>query len=264
MTVTEVDPAEAQRYTRRSILRSEQMYGRGFQSPNYPGAMEEFCALAGLREERRGVRVLDVGSGLGGAAFYLAERFGAQVTGVDAAAAMVELASERAADAGIEGVTFVHGDVRTLPLERGAFDLVWTRDCILYMPEKGLVWGRLHDALVPGGRLLVTDFCRGGGEPSEAFQAYVRQCGYALQTIREYAATLEGAGFQDVVARDLTARFAETLREERAELLARREQFLAQFEREDLEYLVSRWEKKDAFCRERHLAWGCFTGRRAA
>jgi hypothetical protein len=44
--------SEAERYTRRSILRSEQMYGRSFQSPNYPDAMDEFCALAGFSAAR--------------------------------------------------------------------------------------------------------------------------------------------------------------------------------------------------------------------
>jgi phosphoethanolamine N-methyltransferase len=254
---------EAQRYTRRSILRSEQMYGRGFQSPNYPGAMDAFCALAGFSVDRRSERVLDVGSGLGGAAFHFATQFGAEVVGLDVAPAMVELASERAAEHGFAGVTFVDGDVRTVALETGAFDVVWTRDCMLYLPEKDGAWRRLHECLAPGGRLFVTDFCRGPDEGSEVFEAYVTDCGYTLQTIREYTATLERAGFVEVRARDLTDRFAETLRSEREALVARRERFLGEYDEADFTYLMERWEKKDRFCREGMLAWGCFTARRA-
>ena len=253
---------EAERYTRRSILRSEQMYGRGFQSPNYPGAMDEFCALAGFSARRRGERVLDVGSGLGGAALRFATRFGARVVGLDAAPAMVELARERASESATTGVSFVQGDVRTAPLEAGAFDIVWTRDCILYLPEKELVWRRLYDCLAPGGRLFVTDFCRGDRSLSSEFEAYVTECAYELQAMPAYADTLRRAGFVDVAVRDLSERFAETLRDERAALLARRDQFLEQFDAADLEYLTTRWEKKDRFCREGMLRWGCFTARR--
>jgi hypothetical protein len=37
--------------------------------------MEEFCELAGFRAERRGERVLDEGTGLGGAAFHFEKDF---------------------------------------------------------------------------------------------------------------------------------------------------------------------------------------------
>ena len=43
-----------------------------------------------------GVRVLDVGSGIGGAAFHLAKKYGAKVTGIDLAEEMVAVAHEQA------------------------------------------------------------------------------------------------------------------------------------------------------------------------
>ena len=48
--------------------------------------------------------------------------------------------------------------------------------------------------LRPGGRLLITDYCRGaGGEPSEGFAAYIAQRGYDLHTL-EVGAGCRGAG----------------------------------------------------------------------
>src|SRR5262249_33333063 len=80
--------AEMERYTRKSILRSERMYGDGFQSPGNIVAMEFFCRMLPMRQ---GMQILDIGSGLGGASFYFAENFDAIVTGLDIAEAMIEI-----------------------------------------------------------------------------------------------------------------------------------------------------------------------------
>src|SRR5919199_1651139 len=69
-----------------------------------------------------GERVLDVACGTGNAAL-LAARAGAVVTGLDAAARLIDVARGRAADAGVEA-SFVVGDAQALPFEDGAFDAV--------------------------------------------------------------------------------------------------------------------------------------------
>jgi phosphoethanolamine N-methyltransferase len=68
--------AEAARYSRRSILRSEWTYGHGFQAPDGIAMVESFCQRLQLRP---GMGVLDVGSGLGAADFHLAARYRAEV-----------------------------------------------------------------------------------------------------------------------------------------------------------------------------------------
>ena len=58
--------------------------------------------------------------------------------------------------------------------------------------------------LKPGGKLLVSDYCKGPGEPSDSFAAYIRQRGYDLHTPEAYGKLLEGAGFTKVKAEDRT------------------------------------------------------------
>jgi phosphoethanolamine N-methyltransferase len=253
--------AQHDRYERRSILRSERMYGEGFQSPGRHDAMAWACAMLELRP---GMRVLDVGSGLGGPAAYLAREHGVDVVGVDTAPAMVELAAERAARDGLAGVTFRLGDVRTLELAPASFDVVWTRDTVLYVAEKAALWARVHELLRPGGQLFVTDFCRGAGEPAPDFAEYASSCGYHLQTIAAYARTLAECGLVGVRAVDETPRFERSLRDELAGLTATREAFAEELGQEDYEHLVERWRRKIDFCARGELRWGLFLARRAA
>ena len=175
---------------------------------------------------RQGMKILEVGSGLGGSAFYLAETFGADVLGLDVSAEMVAVSTERKEEKGLSNVSFRHGDIRTSDLETGTFDLVWTRDCILYVPEKELVWSNVCAALRPGGQLFVTDFCRGGGPLSDEFKTYVEECQYYLLALDEYVRTREAAGFGEVRMEDITTAFVEGLRHEQERLIDDREAFL--------------------------------------
>lgn len=209
-----------------------------------------------------GMTVLDIGSGLGGASFYFAEKYGATVVGVDVSPVMVELSTERAAEKRIRGVSFVHADIRATAIERESFDLAWSRDSMLYVAEKDRVWQNVHAALKPGGQLIVTDFCRGEPPASGAFEEHVSQCQYHLQEIDGYQASLEAAGFEPVVVEDITAALIALLRLERQSLRTRREELCMKYGRADFDYLLERWSKKIAFCEGGDLKWGLFVEKR--
>src|SRR5215468_1196566 len=82
-------------YSRTSILRYEKIFGGGYISTGGAATTDDLCARLGSAL-RPGVRVLDVGSGIGGAAFHLARTYDARVTGIDLADEMVSIAVDRA------------------------------------------------------------------------------------------------------------------------------------------------------------------------
>src|SRR3954463_1851167 len=114
-------------YSRAGILRYEKIFGDGYVSTGGPETTAYLCSKLGPAL-RPGVRVLDVGSGIGGAAFHLAREYGAVVTGIDLSPEMVAIARERGRRSEAPGsVTFLLGDVLEMPFA-GTFDVVWSRD----------------------------------------------------------------------------------------------------------------------------------------
>jgi SAM-dependent methyltransferase len=109
--------------------------------------------LAGLAP---GMNVLDVGSGTGEPAMRAARRVapGGVVLAVDASAAMLQLARERADAEGLSNLELRHVDAQALECAAGVFDAATARWSLMYMqaPERALE--RVHRALRPGGRLV--------------------------------------------------------------------------------------------------------------
>ena len=99
----------------------------------------------------QGSRLLDVGTGPGDAAGRAVER-GAEATGIDVAAAMVEIAAERHPDA-----TFLQASASDLPFPDGSFDAVVGNNVIQHVGEPQRAAREMRRVLAPGGRVAVSD-----------------------------------------------------------------------------------------------------------
>jgi phosphoethanolamine N-methyltransferase len=248
-------------YTRKGILRYEKIFGDGYISTGGPETTEYLCAKLGPALQT-GAQVLDVGSGIGGAAFHLAKNFGAVVTGIDLAPEMVALAHERAGMFGAPaGVSFLLDDVLTADLPT-PFDIIWSRDALMHIHDKARLFTRLLSLLAPGGQLIVTDYARGPLPGSPEFQAYVKSTGYHLVEPAAYGKLLSDAGFVDVVVEDATDKFIDIMKREAGRLASNPEDFVGMFSEPDLKYLIDRWAMKDGFCRAGDMKWGIFQARR--
>jgi SAM-dependent methyltransferase len=125
-----------------------------YQARKYHGLMEY------LPQDRRFVRALDLGCGLGLLSQHLA-RCADEVLGLDIAEAAVERARLRAT--GIPNVRFEQGDIMHLPRALdGGFDLVVLADTLYYLPEVDdalleTLALRVSDLLIPGGLCLLAN-----------------------------------------------------------------------------------------------------------
>jgi len=102
---------------------------------------------------RRGMRVLDLGSGTGYPALLAAQTVGAggRVTGLDLAESMLTVAERKAARLGLKNVAFRPADVTMLPFEASSFDAVISRFCLMFLPEIPQAVAEIARVLKAGG-----------------------------------------------------------------------------------------------------------------
>jgi SAM-dependent methyltransferase len=103
--------------------------------------------------------VLEVASGSGGPALYLAQQTGCQITGIDANPGGVTTASRLAALAKqADRVQFQVADATAiLPFEENTFDALLSIDAMNHLPNRLAVLRESRRVLRPGGRALFTD-----------------------------------------------------------------------------------------------------------
>jgi sarcosine/dimethylglycine N-methyltransferase len=118
--------------------------------------------LAELVDVRDTDRVLDLGSGIGGPARFLARTFGCHVTGIDLTPELCDVARELDERTGLDGlVTIDEGDVTDLPYDDDTFDLVWTQHVMMNVADKAAAYREAHRVVKATGRFAMFDIVAG-------------------------------------------------------------------------------------------------------
>ena len=108
--------------------------------------------LVSVADIRPGERALDLAAGTGDIAFAVAAR-GAKTIGLDITHRMLQLARAKSS-----AVTFITGDMISLPFASNSFDLVTTGYGLRNVPDLDAAIDEIARVLKPGGRLLSLDF----------------------------------------------------------------------------------------------------------
>ncbi|XP_021380379.1 phosphoethanolamine N-methyltransferase 1-like isoform X2 [Mizuhopecten yessoensis] len=229
-----------QLYTKVRIRQLEGIFGRTFVSAGGLTATKEFLKKLCLRP---GQKVLDVGCGIGGNAFYMAKEFGVKVVAMDLSSNMIDIARERAREMGISEVEvdFEVADATRREYPADYFDIIFSRDTILHIAGKLQLFQRFKTFLKPGGQVLISDYCCSEGEHTQQFKDYVKTFGYSILSQREYCSTLEEAGFVQIETENKTDLFIKTTTQELDRLVTRREEYIEDFSLEDYEAFSTMW-----------------------
>ena len=205
-------------YGETFVAGLEWMWGEGFLSPG--GEAEVARIVAGAPID--GARVLDVGCGLGAVDVLLVERFGAaHVTGIDVEAPLVARAAARVEAAGLaDRISINIVSPGPFPFQDAAFDVVFSKDSMIHIPDKRALYMDIHRVLAPGGWMVLSDWFGNGREPTPAMREWLDVVGltFKLESIEASAALVEACGFTDVEWRDRNAWYAQVIEDEIATL----------------------------------------------
>ena len=175
-----------------------------------------------------GARVLEVGSGIGGPARYMAERSRCHVTALELQEDLNQTAEQLTARCGLaDSVTHACGNVLDGGEDGGAYDALVSFLCFLHIPDRKSLLARCRDALKPDGQIYIEDFSKlrePTGEQWEVLKEKVL-CPY-LPSPEEYKDQLAEAGFTDIQADDLSDDWTAFTRERYDAYRGRRERNL--------------------------------------
>lgn len=134
----------------------------------HPGGLKLTEILGRHLRLAPGDHVLDVASGNGASAMFLAERFGCEVVGIDYGHENVKRANAGAATNQLEHlVRFEQADAESLPFPAATFDALVCECAFCTFPDKTLAAREFARVLRGGGRLGLTDLTRSSEVPQE-------------------------------------------------------------------------------------------------
>src|SRR5438445_7759803 len=153
--------------------------------------------LARLANLRPGMRVLDVGGGLGGPARTLAVEFGCDVTVVDLTESYVQTGEALTARLRLaDRVRHRIGDALALDVPAGSFDVVWTQNSGMNIAHKERLYAGFARVLRPGGRVVLQEPMAGPVQPVVFPVMWARDGASSfLRTPEAMRSAMEAAGF---------------------------------------------------------------------
>jgi ubiquinone/menaquinone biosynthesis C-methylase UbiE len=173
---------------------------------------EESHEIPRLLELTPGCSVLEIGSGSGRYALYVAETARCQVAGLDVNAEGIRNASALAERQSLSAqVRFQQCDVsQPLPFPDASFDAAYSNDVFCHIPGRLALLKELWRVLKPGGRMLFSDALVVGGTLSNQEVATRSLIGYYLFVPPgENEKLIEAAGFRVLDVTDTTASAAQ-------------------------------------------------------
>jgi enediyne biosynthesis protein CalE5 len=176
---------------------------------------ERLVELAGVQP---GSRVLDVAAGFGEPSLTAARKAGPEgvVVATDISAEMLAYGSERAAEAGVSNIEFMHADASALDFPAESFDAAVSRWGIIFEPDGEGAARRVRGFLKPGSRMAISSWGPPErspmiGRPMKAAMEFLdvpppppgTPGPLSRPTPEDIGGLLEGGGFSDVQVEDL-------------------------------------------------------------
>ncbi|OGP58022.1 MAG: hypothetical protein A2V67_11145 [Deltaproteobacteria bacterium RBG_13_61_14] len=179
----------------------------GYSEKELASAPEEAAAASfgcgnplALAELKPGEVVLDLGSGAGLDVLLASQQVGpsGKVYGLDMTPEMIAQARANLAQAGIQNVEILEGDIEAIPLPEASLDFV-TSNCVINLaPDKEKVFREIFRVLRPGGRFSVSDIVTKNLSPAVREKLPASGCVALALEEEDYLEAIREAGFREL------------------------------------------------------------------
>jgi sarcosine/dimethylglycine N-methyltransferase len=174
-------------------------------TPQQLGALDQFHArgLAATAELAKLTVILDVGSGVGGQARFLAATYGCRVTGVDRSEPFVDAARYLTERTGLSGEVSVQtASALELSFDDGRFDGVLLQHVAMNIPDRARLYREIRRVLKAGGKFATSDVVLNSGEPHYPVPWARTPVTSFLLTAAATCKAIEAAGFRMLAWQD--------------------------------------------------------------
>lgn len=176
----------------------DHFHGRGLEATE---------ALADRMQATPESRLLDIGSGFGGPARYIASRFGCHVTGIDLTEEFCDVAKRLTERLALTGrVHIEHGSATAMPFDDAVFDGAYSMNVSMNIADKQGLFREIFRVLRPGAWLALSEIAKGPNEGLQYPTPWAESAASSfLSTPEETRANLEASGFEVVSLLDSLA-----------------------------------------------------------
>jgi ubiquinone/menaquinone biosynthesis C-methylase UbiE len=179
-------------YQEKNAPLFEAIYGKNLISLGGLDAVDNMFSDLDLM----GLKVLDLGFGLGGVAFYLAKKYQIEVAGIEVHPWMVKWAEAHAPKDIIPLLTFaVYNEAGEIPFKTASFDLVYSKGVLNHVRDKDNLFLHINKLLKQDGLFVIADWI--------CLESGTKDSGPLVnETQASYQHVLEKTGFTDIRFRD--------------------------------------------------------------
>jgi MPBQ/MSBQ methyltransferase len=176
--------------------------------------------LAGALGLAPGMRVLDVGSGIGGPSRYVAATYDCQVVGIDLTEEYCRVAALLAERVGVgDRVEYHPGNALAMPFADAEFEVAYTQHVAMNIEDKARLYAEVWRVLKPGGRFGIYDLLQGAGGEVAYPVPWARDASTSfLVAAPELRRLLEAAGFEVLGWRETVAEARQWLEQMKARM----------------------------------------------